>query len=320
MARGLQIRQCTLEEAKSCFYEWAKAEQWNPGLEGAELQQVYYPTDSQGFFVGSIEDPDIPGKEKIISAISSVRYGLESGWVGYYLVHPKERSKGYGHAIFKHAILHMGDRPHIGLDAVIPQVHNYEKSGFTSVWENQRRVGGIDNVISKLSSLESLTDVSYSKMCDVPIDQINDLEFRYNGFIRPKFIQNWVEFHSQSEKLGRFGYAIMDHGRLVGYGCARAATTSFRVGPIFAESLDIAKALLYKLATSVKETMDASNDIPPSINPNFEVDICAANPQAVSFYESLGMSNALPTKRMWKGQPPKVDIDGIYALSTLELG
>lgn len=316
----MQIRQCTLEEAKSCFYEWAREEQWNPGLEGAELQQVYYPTDSQGFFVGLIEDPDIPGKEKIISAISGVRYGLKSGWVGYYIVHPKERGKGYGHAIFKHAILHMGDRPYVGLDAVIQQVPNYEKSGFVGVWENQRRAGSIDNIISKLSSLESLTEISCSNLCDVPIDQINDLEIRYNGLTRPRFIQNWVEFHSQSEKLGRFGYAMMEHGRLVGYGCARAATTSFRVGPIFAESLDIAKALLYKLAISVKTAMDAKNDIPSSIKPNFEVDICAANSQAASFFDSLDMPNTFPSIRMWKGQPPKVDIDGIFALSTLELG
>ncbi|CAM0136070.1 hypothetical protein VKS41_005544 [Umbelopsis sp. WA50703] len=320
MVDTVQIRQCTPEEAKLCFYEWAKEEQWNPGLDGAEVQQVFYPSDSQGFFVGCIEDPDTPGKEKIVSAISAVRYGLDSGWVGFYIVDSKERGKGYGISIFKHAIKHMGDRPHIGLDAVIQQVPNYEKSGFTGVWENQRRAGSIDNVISKLSSYESLTNVSYSNLCDVPIDQINDLEVRYNGITRPEFIQNWVTFHSNCERLGRFGYALIDQGRIVGYGCARAATTSFRVGPIFAESPDSAKALLLQLAKSVKLIMAVPNQISSSVKPNFEVDICAANSRAVTLFDSLDMPNSFPSIRMWKGQPPKVDIDGIYGLSTLELG
>ena len=42
---------------------------------------------------------------------------------------PEYRKKGYGLKIFNRAMEYLGDR-NVGLDGVLAQVHNYEKSGF----------------------------------------------------------------------------------------------------------------------------------------------------------------------------------------------
>jgi hypothetical protein len=37
-------------------------------------------------------------------------------------------------------------------------------------------------------------------------------------------------------------------------------------------------------------------------------------------FDDLDMANTFSTLRMWKGKQPKVDVDGIYGVTTLEVG
>ncbi len=65
---------------------WAAKEGWNPGLHDAEC---FYQTDPQGYFMGFIDnDP--------IGCISAVSYGKDFGFLGFYIVKPEYRRKGYG--------------------------------------------------------------------------------------------------------------------------------------------------------------------------------------------------------------------------------
>ena len=74
--------------------EWAGREGWNPGLHDAPS---FYATDPKGFFVGLLGDEPI-------SCISAVAYDQSFAFLGFYIVKPEHRGKGYGQKIWNAAI------------------------------------------------------------------------------------------------------------------------------------------------------------------------------------------------------------------------
>jgi len=79
-----KIRNATREEV-DIMVDWAAKEGWNPGLYDANC---FYSQDPNGFFVGLLDG-------KIISTVSAVRYDNTYGFLGFYIVKPQFRGKGY---------------------------------------------------------------------------------------------------------------------------------------------------------------------------------------------------------------------------------
>lgn len=115
---------------------WAAAEGWNPGLRDTD---AFLPQDPGGFFLGRLDG-------EVVSAISVVNYGDEFAFLGFYLVAPKHRGQGLGLATWRAAISHAAAggvaRP-IGLDGVVAQQANYERSGFTTAYRTLKYEGVI---------------------------------------------------------------------------------------------------------------------------------------------------------------------------------
>src|SRR5690348_16690577 len=107
--------------------KWAENEGWNPGMYDTDS---FYQTDSNGFFIGHL------GQEPV-SCISAVAYDDKFGFLGFYIVKPEFRGRGLGIKIWNTGIGYLQDR-NIGLDGVIAQQHNYEKSGFMPSHKNIR--------------------------------------------------------------------------------------------------------------------------------------------------------------------------------------
>jgi hypothetical protein len=97
----------------------ATAEGWNPGL---HTGPCFFATDPGGFFVGELHG-------RPISCISCVAYDDSFGFVGLYIVHPEFRGRGYGLQTWRAGMAHLGTR-NVGLDAVLAQQSNYQRSGF----------------------------------------------------------------------------------------------------------------------------------------------------------------------------------------------
>ena len=72
--------------------------------------------------------------------ISAVKYGEAFGFVGFYIVKPAHRGKGYGLALWKAGLERLSGR-NIGLDGVVSQQDNYRKSGFRLAHRNIRYEG-----------------------------------------------------------------------------------------------------------------------------------------------------------------------------------
>lgn len=88
--------------------EWAAKEGWNPGLHDADC---YFTADTNGFLMGFLNDEPI-------SVISVVRYGQTFGFLGFYIVKPEYRGKGYGIKIWNAGLKYLEGRT-IGLDGVV---------------------------------------------------------------------------------------------------------------------------------------------------------------------------------------------------------
>lgn len=82
---NFSIRTMTRQELNIAI-DWAAAEGWNPGLYDADC---FYAADPNGFLVGLLGDEPI-------STISVVKYGDSFGFLGFYIVKPEYRGKGYG--------------------------------------------------------------------------------------------------------------------------------------------------------------------------------------------------------------------------------
>jgi hypothetical protein len=66
-----------------------------------------------------------------------VSYGEYYGFIGFFIVKPDVRGRGYGFGIWQAGMKKLEDRV-IGLDGVTTQQDNYQKSGFVLAHRNIR--------------------------------------------------------------------------------------------------------------------------------------------------------------------------------------
>ncbi len=123
------IRTMTRKEVDLAI-EWSAQEGWNPGIRDAEC---FYSADPSGFFIGLLNDEPI-------AVISVVKYGESFGFLGFYIVKPEYRGKGYGIQIWNAGLKYLEGR-NVGLDGVVAQQNNYKKSGFKLAYRNIRYEG-----------------------------------------------------------------------------------------------------------------------------------------------------------------------------------
>src|SRR5579863_533069 len=97
----------------------AQREGWNPGLHD---MIPFHVTDPTGFLIGHLNDEPI-------ACISVVRYITQFAFLGFYIVKPEYRGHGYGFNLWQQA-MHYLQNYNVGLDGVIAQQNNYQKSGF----------------------------------------------------------------------------------------------------------------------------------------------------------------------------------------------
>ncbi|KAF9573987.1 hypothetical protein EC968_007673 [Mortierella alpina] len=311
---------------------------WNPGSGGHDIRQVFHKIDPQGFFLGRIASKSDSSKcssssdddDKVISIISAVRFGdSKLGWIGYYLVDPAYRGHGYGLLGFRRALEHLQDCTSVGLDGVMAQVDNYKRSGFTTInWQNERRHGSAVEVIETkepalVQSIREYKVPGLVNISDAPVEGLAALEEQFTGLQRPDFVRNWAQFHGGGKnepQLGRFGAAVVsdsDPSTVLGYGCVRKAETSYRVGPLYSTSGEVAKQILVKLAMAV---VDADRQTSQGVPLMFDIDMPNTNLEAVKIMDGFGWKATFPSLRMWKGPGPKVDVNGVYGICTLEIG
>jgi GNAT superfamily N-acetyltransferase len=279
---GYVIRRMQREEL-DLVVEWAAAEGWNPGLHDAE---AFYATDPSGFFVGLLDG-------ELIASISAVRYGPGFIFVGYYIVRPAHRGKGYGLRLWTHAMERLGDTLS-GLDAVLAQAANYARSGFEVAYHNHRYQG--------LATSPAASDHRIAPCEASDIDAVIAYDRAMFPEARRTFIEHWARQPDSHTLL------LKDGGTVTGYGTVRPSQDGYRIGPLFADDARRAESLFDALVGRVPEAAPVCIDVPQP------------NAPALDIVRRRHMTPMFETARMYRGGTPDIDVQRIFGVTSLELG
>jgi ribosomal protein S18 acetylase RimI-like enzyme len=263
--------------------DWAAAEGWNPGLYDAHCFNLADPT---GFLVGLLGDEPI-------ASISVVKYGNSFGFLGFYIVRPEYRGRGYGMQIWDAGLASLQGRT-IGLDGVVVQQDNYRRSGFTLAYRNIRYQG--------LGGGPLPADLKIVPLSTIPFEEIRDYDTPFFPDERVQFLRCWIA-QPRSTALG-----ILQNRRLAGYGVLRPCRSGFKIGQLFADSPELAERLFLALKAHT-----------PSDAPIF-LDTPEVNAAGVDLAERYNLTVAFETARMYKGNSPNLPLDRLFGVTTFELG
>jgi hypothetical protein len=263
--------------------QWAADEGWNPGNTDVH---AFFATDPGAFLIGRLEG------EPVV-CISVVKYGQAFGFLGFYIARPPVRGKGYGIRIWNAGMARLAGRT-VGLDGVVAQQRNYRKSGFRNAWNNVRHEGASPRATPPAGV--SLVDAR-----SVAFDKLAAYDRRFFPDARDSFLAAWISLPERAAMV-----AVRD-GELAGFAVLRACQEASRVGPLFADSADVAAALVSALAAKTGATAVA-------------IDTPDINKAAIMLAERLGLRPSFETARMYTGPNPDIDVGGLFGVTSLELG
>lgn len=267
--------------------EWAAAEGWNPGLHDAE---VFRQTDTDGFIAAEYEG-------ELVGAGSIVSYGGTYGFMGLFIVRPDLRGEGIGTRLWFYRRDALRERLHdgaaIGMDGVFNMQDWYAEGGFTFSHRNLRMEG-----IGKACGDMPHGIVSLS---DVPFETVETFDTAYFGCPRPTFLSNWIAMPNA------IALASWMEGELHGYGVIRQCRAGWKIGPLFADSPEVAESLFVALSGR------AAGDV-------IYLDIPENNPAAAALAARHDMAEVFGCARMYYGEPPMMPWENIYGVTTFELG
>lgn len=263
--------------------EWAAKEGWNPGIHDADC---FYSADPNGFFMGLLGDEPI-------ATISVIKYCESFGFLGFYIVKPEYRGKGYGIQIWNAGLKYLEGR-NVGLDGVVAQQDNYKKSGFKLAYRNIRHQGRGGGNFPEYSEIV--------KLSTLPFETIDSYDRPFFPANRTQFVKSWIN------QAGCNALGIMQNGKLAGYGVIRKCRSGYKIGPLFADSPELAETLFLALKSGIKP-----------VEP-FYFDTPEVNRAAVALADRYNMKVVFETARMYTGKKPDMPLNRLFGVTSFELG
>ena len=270
------------QDELSTAINWAREEGWNPGIHDAA---AFYQADPTGFLAGKYNN-------QIIATISAVKYGSNFGFIGLYIVKEEFRGKGFGFKLWQAAIASLSIR-NIGLDGVLAQQYNYKKSGFRLAHRNIRFAG---------KSVKSTLPTRTIAAEHIAFKDIAAYDSQFFPAERSAFLKHWIK-PENSQTL-----VITENSRILGYGSIRPCDRGFKIGPLNAETSEIACELFLALTATIPEASEIFLDVPEP------------NRAAIELAQKFGMTPVFETARMYTKSFPSLPLDKIFGITTFELG
>ncbi len=261
---------------------WAAKEGWNPGLNDAKS---FYAADPHGFFIGKLHD-------QVIATASAIAYDDTFGFFGLYIVAPEYRQRGYGLQLTTACLDYLNDRC-VGLDGVVNMVDRYERLDYKAAHENTRYCLKNIPTLPSHPQVSKITQAHFTDLC--AYDRLHFPAPRIN------FLRAWL-YQDNAHAL-----VYIDKDNVAGYGVIRPCREGYRVGPLFANTAMIARALL--------ETMCATVTSGP-----IYIDVPRPNQAALDLVQSYAMIPTFTTIRMYRHGFPQLRLANIFGITSLELG
>lgn len=263
--------------------ELAHLEDWNPGIHDADS---FYNTDPDGFIGYYV-------KGKLVGCISAVAYDEDFGFMGFYIVKPEYRNLGYGKQLWDAAINYLGNG-NIGIDGVPPMKDKYAASGFQLAYQNIRY-----KVIARPIAFDDNT----LPLKTATFSQLSAFDHLHFPTRRDVFLYNWIH---QPEGQG---YVVLSKDdKIEGYIFIRKCVEGYKVGPLFALTPKSARMLLSKAISTLPEGTPLIIDVPE------------INAEAVKLANELAEPTGFSTVRMYSQKTPEINLNGVYGVTSYELG
>ena len=276
------IRQMTRDEIDVAI-GWAALEGWNPGLYDAHC---FHAADPGGFLVGLVDGEPV-------ATISVVKYGADFGFLGFYIVKPAFRGKGYGLRLWKAGMEYLGNVT-TGLDGVVERQDDYRKSGFALAHRNIRYQG--------TGGIPAPNDLGIIGLQQVPFGKICTFDRLFFPAERKQFIKCWIR------QPGCTSLGFVKDRVLRGYGVIRECRTGYKIGPLFAVNSETAEKLFMALISGLPA------------GAAFFLDVPEVNRVAILLAENNKMQVVFETARMYRGKAPELPMDKIFGVTSFELG
>lgn len=282
----ITCRQATRNELETAV-SWAEAEGWNPGFEDAD---IFWETDPDGFVCAERDG-------EVIATGSIVAYGRRFGFMGFFIVRPDFRGQGIGREFWnwRRDTLRARLDPDaaIGMDGVFAMQPFYARGGFEFSHRNLRLAG--------TGRGGGSPDPALVELVDLPFDRVAAFDRHHFGFSRELFLRLWIR------PAGGLGLAYLDGDLLRGVGVIRRCRTGFKVGPLFAETPEVADALFVALLVHA-EGSPVCLDAPEN------------NPAALALGRRHDLTESFGCARMYLGPAPALPWNRIYGVTSFELG
>jgi hypothetical protein len=268
----------------SVALDWAAAEGWNPGHSDGGC---FACVDPHGFLIGELGGASA-------ATISCVNYDAQFAFLGFYIVRPDLRGRGYGLQMWKAAMAHAGDRT-VALDGVVAQQENYRKSGFRLAYPNIR-YGGVVTAAVPPAAAGPVTDLAGIALAVVEADD-------RTVFPAPRtaFLQAWIG------APGHIGRALVRDGKLCAWGVIRPCRTGWKIGPLIADERAGAEAVFAALVAAA-----GGGEV--------FLDVPSVNGKAIALAREHGLAPVFETARMYTGPISPVRLERVFGVTSFELG
>ena len=190
----------------------------------------------------------------------------------------------------------MGERT-IGLDGVVEQQANYARSGFVLAHRNVRYGG--------TAAAHEIADMRIVELvADRPTGHAGSI-VAYDRVSQPgpreTFLRAWLT------PPGRRTLAFVEANSICGYGSVRQCRRGYKIGPLFADTAEIAERLFSGLIGRLYGA------------PIF-LDVPEPNGEAVALARRHGLTPVFETARMYRGPAPALPLERTFGITTFELG
>ena len=278
---------------------WAIKEGWNFGKHDID---AYYETYPESFKLLLLD-------EKPIGGISIVIYDNNFAFLGLFIVDKAYRGSGYGAHLWNWSMSfldkELGNKGISGLYAVPKQISRYQLSGY-QVNSALQRWQGLPSK-NELSVINK-NIINISNNINSLFNQVLEYDKKVFSAGRESFIKNIIKLPQTK------AFIYYDDQKISGYGILRPCQNGFRLGPLYADSLESAKSLAEALFNTIARSEEPIFMDSPTANKFIQLFIEYFNLSHVSNYN---------TTFMFKGECPKYLIEHIdknYAVASLELG
>ena len=221
---------------------------WAAGPEGA------------GVYVGELNGENITG-------VAMIQHNDNYGWVGLYFCEEEHRGKGYAFKTWKTARAAIDPKVNLGLDAVVSAAPLYEREGFKRAWKLSFYNFSVSSILEAYSNMTTPDGISIKPATEADFGKLKLYTEDVIGltFAQPGLLEKWITLPTHTAIV-----AVNDGGDIVGFAAIRESINckedGYRLAPVLADTGNIARLLLLKLAKAVDSTQKFGIYLPYGIN------------------------------------------------------